>query len=408
MIKNIAIVGFGGRGHIYGGFARSYPDKFNLVAVADIAQHRRKDAQENYGAEVYEDYKEMLGKRYKLDLVIISTQDADHKEQALYTLECGYDILLEKPIAISEEDCLAISDCAKQNNRKVYVCHVLRYTPFYREIKEIIDSGALGEIVNIHASENVGYYHHAHSYVRGPWRNSTQSSPIILAKCCHDMDIIRYLMGEKCLSVNSCGGLFYFKKENMPNGATAYCTDCLHRHDCVWSATKIYFAEKSKWMASYFNQDSATDENIMKYLRHSSYDRCVFNCDNDVADHQSTIMRFENGKTATHTLTAFSKEIYRDIKIFGTKAELVGVMEDNYIEIRKFCGTTERIDIDKNLVSSGHSGGDTHMMEAIYKTLNGEQCKGVATLDVSVESHLMAFGAERSRKLNGETQEISF
>ena len=406
MAYNIAIIGFGGRGHIYGGFARKFPEKFNLVAVADIAAHRREDAKNNYNADVYTDYKELLKQNYKLDLVVISTQDADHKDQALYVLEQGYDILLEKPIALSAEDCLAICACAKKNNRKVYVCHVLRYTPFYRKIKEIIDSGALGEVINIHASENVGYYHQAHSYVRGPWRNTSEASPIILAKCCHDMDIIRYLMDEKCLSVNSCGGLYYFKKNNMPKDATPYCSDCPHKMDCIWSAPKIYTAEKSRWMASYFNKESETDENILKYLNHSPYDRCVFQCDNDVADHQSTIMLFENGKTATHTMTAFSRTIYRDIKVFGTKAELVGYMENNYIELRKFNGDVEKIQIDPNQTIGGHSGGDIGMMETLYKVLNGEDCKGVAHLEVSVESHLMSFAAEKSRLENGTTQEI--
>ena len=221
MVRNIAIIGFGGRGHIYGAYARQNPDKFNLVAIADIAEHRRRDAEENFGAVAYSDYKELLNKGYKLDLVVISTQDADHKEHALYAMKKGYDLLLEKPVAINEEDCREIYACAKENHRKVYVCHVLRYTPFYRTVKDIIDSGELGDVVAIHASENVGYYHQAHSYVRGPWRNSLESSPMILAKCCHDMDIIRYLIGEKCVAVSSFGELCFFKAKNAPKGATA-------------------------------------------------------------------------------------------------------------------------------------------------------------------------------------------
>ena len=405
MVKNIAIIGFGGRGHIYGNFAKYNPDKFRVVAVADVAAHRREDGVKNYGAEAYEDYRELLDKGYELDLVVISTQDAQHKEHALYALERGYDLLLEKPIAIKEEDCREIYACATKNGRRVFVCHVLRYTPFYRTVKEIVDSGELGEVVAIHASENVGYYHQAHSYVRGPWRNAAQSSPMILAKCSHDMDILRYLMGERCVAVSSQGGLHFFKAENAPTDATAYCSDCPRVNSCVYSSRKIYL--EHQWMAEYFLKSQKTEENILKELPHSQYDRCVFRCDNDVVDHQSTVLLFENGKTATHTMSAFSREIYRDIKIFGTKAELVGVMENNKIEVRTFGGDVKTIDVDiSEAKTGGHSGGDYFMMREIYNVLNGGEGKGITYLDVSIESHLISFAAERSRVNGGETQKI--
>lgn len=407
MIKNLAIVGFGGRGHIYGCFAQKNPDKFKLIAVADTDEYKRKDAVENFGAEAYADYREMLDKGYKLDLVAISTQDTQHKEHALYALERGYDLLLEKPIALTQEDCLEIYANAQKHGCKVYVCHVLRYTPFYSKIKEIIDSGALGEVVCIHASENVGYYHQAHSYVRGPWRNSKEASPMILAKCSHDMDILRYLMGEKCISVNSYGGLHYFNEAHAPEGSTKYCTDCPHAQTCVYNAKRVY--TEHLWMGSYFTKDTLTEENVLRTLPYSQYDRCVYRCDNDVVDHQSTIISFENGKTATHTMTGFSKEIYRDIKIFGTKAELVGVMEENWVEIRTFGGDVQRIEIDiSDATVGGHSGGDYHMMRQLWNVLNGLEGKGITYLNVSIESHLMSFAAERSRLNGGQTEKIQF
>jgi predicted dehydrogenase len=407
MTKNIAIIGFGGRGHIYGNYAKQNPEQFHLVAVADPQVHKRNEAVESFGAEAYEDYRELLDKGYELDLVVISTQDAQHKEHALYALKKGYDLLLEKPIAIKEEDCVEIYECAKACNRKVFVCHVLRYTPFYRQVKDILDDGEIGEVVAIHASENVGYYHQAHSYVRGPWRNSKQSSPMILAKCSHDMDILRYLMGERCVSVSSYGGLQFFREENAPQGSTAYCTDCPHAETCVYNAKRIY--TENQWMASYFLKTAMTEENILRELPYSQYDRCVFHCDNDVVDHQSTIVLFENGKTATHTMTAFSKEIYRDIKIFGTKAELVGVMEENWIEVRPFGGEVKRVEIDlSHVTTGGHSGGDFCMMKELHDVLNGKSGKGITYLDVSIESHLMSFAAERSRVNGGAAQKIVF
>ena len=402
--KNLAVIGFGGRGHIYGEFSRKYPEKFQLKAVAETDEYRRRDAKENFGAEVYEDYKELLDQGYRLDLVAIATQDAQHKEHALYALNRGYDLLLEKPVAITEKDCLEIYECAKKNNRRVYVCHVLRYTPFYSKIKEIIDEGTLGEIVNVHASENVGYYHQAHSYVRGPWRNSGESSPMILAKCCHDMDILRYLIGEKCVSVNSYGSLSYFKEENAPENAEAFCTDCPRKEDCAYNAQKLY--TKYVWPAGYFTKGALTEENILRDLKYSPYDRCVFKCDNDVVDHQSTLLLFEKGKTAVHTMTAFSREIYRDIKIYGTKAELAGVMEKNLIEIRPFGGEPFKAEVNASV--GGHCGGDYYMMCQIWNDLNGIKGKGITYLDVSIESHLMSFGAEKSRLHGGESCKIEF
>ena len=405
--KSLAVIGFGGRGHIYGEFSRKYPEKFQLKAVAETDEYRRRDAKENFGAEVYEDYKELLDQGYRLDLVAIATQDAQHKEHALYALNRGYDLLLEKPVAITEKDCLEIYECAKKNNRRVYVCHVLRYTPFYSKIKEIIDEGTLGEIVNVHASENVGYYHQAHSYVRGPWRNSGESSPMILAKCCHDMDILRYLIGEKCVSVNSYGSLSYFKEENAPENAEAFCTDCPRKEDCAYNAQKLY--TKYVWPAGYFTKGALTEENILRDLKYSPYDRCVFKCDNDVVDHQSTLLLFEKGKTAVHTMTAFSREIYRDIKIYGTKAELAGVMEKNLIEIRPFGGEPFKAEVNASAASvGGHCGGDYYMMCQIWNDLNGIKGKGITYLDVSIESHLMSFGAEKSRLHGGESCKIEF
>ena len=403
----MAVIGYGGRGEIYGNYALAFPQKYKLVAVAETNPYRLKKL-EGKGVDRYTDYRGLLDKGYDLDLVVISTQDAQHKEHAIYALERGYDLLLEKPIAPTLEDCTAVYECAKRNDRKVFVCHVLRYSKFYSTVKDIIDSGKLGKVINIHALEGVGFYHIAHSFVRGPWRNTKESSPMILAKCCHDMDIIRYLMGDKCISVNSYGERSFFREENAPKGATEYCSDCPNKETCIWSAQKLYVHPEYKWTAGYFlNGVENTDENILAQLAKTQYDKCVFKNDNDVVDHQSTVMLFENGKTAVHTMTGFSQRVYRDIKVFGTKAELYGHMEDNLIEIRNFDGTTERIDVDISAATVGaHNGSDFFMMEQLYKTLNGEEGKGITYLDVSMESHLMSFGAEESRLSEGKTVKI--
>ena len=405
--KKLVVFGLGARGNIYATFAKTYPEKFDLVAIIENDEKRLEYAKMAYpGVRLFKDYKDFLPEKIDADIVAVATQDEDHKEHAIAMMRAGYDLLLEKPIANNVEDCLAIYRASERYARKVVVCHVLRYTPFYSTVKRIIDNGKLGEVITIHASENVGYYHQAHSFVRGPWRNKAHSSPMILAKCCHDMDILRYLMGEECLSVNSYGNLYYFNTEHAPEGATEYCSDCPHK-DCIYKAQTIYTSETGRGFSSYFTTREKTDENILADLAKTQYDRCVFGCDNDVVDHQVTIMQFANGKTACHTMTAFSKEIYRDLKVHGTKAELVGIVEKNEIEIRYFGGVVEKISVDISAANvGGHMGGDYFMMNSLYNALNGEVAEGITYLDVSIESHLMSFAAEKSRINGGVTSRI--
>ena len=407
MTKKLVVFGLGQRGNIYAAFAKMNPEKFDLVAVIENNPARMELAKTTYpGVRLFANYHDFLAEKIEADIVAVATQDDDHKEHAIAMMEAGYDLLLEKPIANHLADCEAIYETSKKCNRKVVICHVLRYTPFYSTVKRIIDSGKLGEVVTVHASENVGYYHQAHSFVRGPWRNKAASSPMILAKCCHDMDILRYLIGEKCLSVNSYGSLSHFTKENAPKGSTEYCSDCPHT-DCIYKAQTLYTSPCSDFFVNYFTTKEHTKENILNDLKGTQYDKCVYQTDNDVVDHQVTIMLFENGKTACHTMTAFSKEIYRDLKIHGTKAELVGCVEENWLEIRNFGGEVERIEIDVSAANvGGHMGGDYFMMNSLYKALNGEAAEGVTYLDVSIDSHLMSFAAEESRLNNGETVKI--
>ena len=402
--KKIVVFGYGARGHIYADFAANHPNQFQLAAIIENSIERLKEAKNKYnGVPTYSDYHTFLEDDIKADVVAICTQDSGHREHAIAMMEAGYDLLLEKPIANNKEDCLAIYEASKKFNRKVIVCHVLRYSPFYSTIKRIIDEGKIGEVVSIHASENVGYFHQAHSFVRGPWRNSKESSPMILAKCCHDMDIIRYLIGEECISLNSYGSLYFFNKEHAPKGSTSYCSKC-KCDDCLYKAQELYLKTDARYFAGYFANGELTDENILKSLEGTNYDKCVFKSDNDVVDHEVTIMNFANGKTACHTMSAFSQKIYRDIKIFATKAQLTGLMEDNKLQIHYFDGRNEEIDIDiSNVKMYGHNGSDFYIMDSLFKVLNGEKVPDISFLDVSMESHLMCFGAEESRNSNGRT-----
>ena len=406
--KRLVIFGFGQRGRGYAIFAKNNPDKFNVVAIIETDEARLDMAKNEYpSAAVYSDYKKFTADKIPADIVAVCTQDDQHKEHSIAMMAAGYDLLLEKPIANNEKECVDIYNASVKYGRKVIVCHVLRYSPFYAAVKRVIDSGDLGEVITINASENVGYYHQAHSFVRGPWRNKEQSSPMILAKCCHDMDIIRYLMGENCLSVNSYGSLFYFNEEHAPEGCAEYCSECKYK-DCIYNAQKLYTSDDSRGYIGYFSLNFDNDEKMLEDLKGSGYDKCVFKNDNNVVDHEVTIMRFAGGKTACHTMTAFSKRVYRDLKVHGTKAELYGVMEDNCFEIRYFGKENKKVTIDLTGVNSGiHNGGDYCMMNSIYNDLNGVKAEGVTYLDVSIESHLMCFAAEESRLECGKTVKIN-
>ena len=406
--KKLVVFGLGNRGNIYATFAKKYPEKFELVAIIENDEKRIEYAKNNFkGVPLYNDYKDFIAAKPEADIVAVATQDEAHEEHAVAMMTAGYDLLLEKPIANTLEGCRAIYECGKKYGRKAVVCHVLRYTPFYSTIKKIISAGKLGEVVTINASENVGYYHQAHSFVRGPWHNKEASSPMILAKCCHDMDIIRYLMDEECVAISSFGDLFYFNEKHAPEGATQYCSDCPHAKTCLYNAQKLYTTDAYLWTANYFSRGDNPKDVILRDLKHTPYDKCVFKNDNDVVDHQVVIMEFANGKTACHTMTAFSQQIYRDIKIHGTKAELVGNMENNSIEIRYFTGEVEKIDVDVSGISVGaHMGGDFYMLNSLFRSLNGEKVEGITYLDVSIESHLMSFAAEQSRLNGGKSVKI--
>lgn len=398
------ILGYGQRGRIYGNYALAYPEEYEVSAVVDCDEDKREMAKQKIGCPVFENYHEMLEVGIEADFVAVATQDEQHEEHATACMAKGYDLLLEKPISNSLSGCRRIYEAALKYERKVIVCHVLRYSPFYKRVKEILDSGEIGDIVTVNASENVGYYHQAHSFVRGPWRNKEQSSPMILAKCCHDMDILRWLIGKRCLSVASFGGLRVFKRELAPEGSADYCSDC--HLDCIYKAQKLYTDKTKIDLTGYFCNDASSDENILRDLKHTQYDRCVYKCDNDVVDHQVEIMQFEDDITVTHTMTAFSKDIYRDIKIHGTKAELVGVMEKNYIEVRPYGGENRVITWEDAIAVGGHGGGDQGMMHDVYLAFNGETTDGVSFIDVSIDSHLMSFAAEESRVNCGKVIDI--
>ena len=368
--------------------------------MCDTEAYRLKKAKELYGVSddmLFSDEKEFFAKGRIADILLICTMDRAHYQQTVKALELGYGVLLEKPMSPSEEECKGILAAAEKYGGKIAVCHVLRYTPFYSEIKKRIEQGEIGQIVTISQTENVGYWHQAHSFVRGNFRNSEESSPMILQKCCHDLDIIRWLMDKPCQSVSSFGSLTYYTKENAPKGAAERCLDC--KADCIYNAPKWYKSEAGKnWFVGKRLGMNDIDE-AMRVLPHG---RCVFQCDNDVVDHQVVNMLFEGGATAQLTMTAFSERNYRYIHIHGTAGEIVGDMESGYFDLIQFGKGTQRIDITRlGIDLSGHGGGDIRLISDFLDYFKG---KGEVRTSaaVSLESHLMAFTAEKSRKNGGQ------
>ncbi len=415
----VAICGFGNRGaEAYGSYQMLHPDEMEIVAVADPRPARRALAVKEYGVpedRCFTSGEAMLAQEKLADVMFITTQDSDHIRFAIPALEKGYHLLLEKPISPSLDECVALREKAHETGRIVVVCHVLRYTQFYQKLKELLVCGAIGKLESVVATENVAYWHFAHSYVRGNWRRADESSPVILAKSCHDMDILRYLVGKPCLRVSSFGDLDWFRAINAPLGSAARCLDCQVKADCPYDAEKIYltnpasgyFGGHRQWPLTVLTND-VTEEGIRKALQVGPYGRCVYRCDNDVADHQTVNLEFEGGVTAVFNLSAFTEGCYRTIRLMGSLGELEGNLDEQKVTLRPFGGPEKVFTLDPvEGEYAGHGGGDARMMEQLCLLISEGGRDALTSIDVSVESHLMAMAAEESRLHGGKPIDLA-
>lgn len=403
------MIGAGQRGYeVYGEYGLHHRQKIKFVAVAEPHQARRERFARSHNIseeDCYLGWEEILQKPKMADCAFVCTQDRVHTEPALAALRRGYHVVLEKPMAPTAIECKLLGNFARQQHRILNICHVLRFSDFFTTVKKIIDSDEIGEIINIKHAENVGFWHQAHSFVRGNWSNSEQTTPMVLQKTCHDMDILLWLIGKKCSKVSSFGGLYYFRKEKMPIGATLRCTDsCPHKKTCLYNAERFYLNDNVSWPVSVISEDKSLAAR-KKALREGPYGRCVYQCDNNVVDHQVTCLEFETGVTATLTMTAFTPDCTRSIEIMGSKGYLRAEMNKfgensnaNEITITNFLSGKKRIVYvnDKGLMT-GHEGADVSMTDCFVDQIMGEQFDGRTSAEKSVESHLMALAAERSR-----------
>ncbi len=399
-----ALIGAGGRGmESYGPYAQMRPDELKFVAVADPDDGRR-----NKFAELH-NIPESMRFRYDTDLlaqpkladaVLICTQDRLHFNATIRAFELGYHVLLEKPMATTPWEVIQIGLQAEKYKRVCLIGHVLRYTEFFGRLKKLLDDGVIGRLVSVQHNENVAFWHQALSFVRGPWANSDESSPMILAKCCHDMDILSWLVGAECLSVASFGSLTHFRAENAPQGAPEFCQDgCPIENECAWHAPSFYLtSEHAEWAIGV--APDASYEEKMAALRKSNHGRCIYRCNNNVVDHQVVSMEFANEVTVAFTMCAFTKDCNRTIKLMGTRGEIRADMNKHEIQIADFVtGDVSLLNVSEEAANRyGHLGGDYFIMHDFVRLIQGEKpSKAVTSAAVSVQSHLMSFAAEKSR-----------
>ena len=408
---SVILIGAGNRGRTYCNFMAHMPEKYKIVGVAEPHDLRREEFAKQHGipAEAcFKSWEDILSLPKMADIAVIATMDDMHYAPAMKAIELGYDILLEKPVAQTAQECADIANAAKKKGVCVLVCHVLRYTQFYKALKDVVESGMIGEVMSVDQAEGIGDVHFSHSFIRGLWHDSAATTPMVLAKTCHDLDIIQWLVGKKCKKVSSFGDLTYFKAENAPAGAPVRCAaeDCPERGKCPYDSLKIYIENPDGlcWKGGFRNSVAThpgyTDEELLEDLKRTDYGLCVFHANNNMPDHQVVSMEFEGGATAQLTFNAFNRG-GRYTRIYGTKGEVYAFASDDEIIVRTFADKKKhRIELGKvdETITGGHGGGDFGIVYDLYDYLGGTYSGlDIAEIGVSVQNHMIGFAAEEAR-----------
>jgi hypothetical protein len=402
-------LGAGNRGTVYGNFASNFPGELKIVGVAEPVKFRNDKYARTHkipDENRFVTWEHVFERPKFADAIIISTPDRLHYGPCMKALAMGYDILLEKPIAPTEKECRDILALSKKTGRIVAVCHVLRYAPYFVKMKELLAKGAIGEIISVQHLEPIEHTHMAHSYVRGNWHNSKETTPIILAKSCHDLDIIKWVINKPSKKIVAMGDLKWFRKENAPEGSTARCTDgCKIERECPYSAVKQYYDKRERLSVMDLPEDKSRHaEVIMERLKTTNYGRCVYRMENDQPDHYVTSILFADNVTASFSMEAFTSYHGRRTRIMGSMGDMVGDMTELVItdfktgKQTKLVPKAEDVEGYKN---SGHGGGDWLLARDFVQAVAHQDPKILtSTIDQSIESHIMGFMAEESRKKN--------
>ncbi len=392
-------LGAGARGNVYGDYAVEYPGELDIVGVAEpkALRNERYSHKHNIAeTQRFTTWEQVFERPKFADAVLITTPDNLHYGPCMAALKAGYDVLLEKPISPSEKECRDILALVKQTGRIVAVCHVLRYAPYFVRLHELIHSGAIGELVSIQHFEPIEHVHMSHSYVRGNWHDRHATTPIILAKSCHDLDILRWLVGKPCQKIVAMGGLHWFRAENAPAGSTPRCMDgCAVEASCPYSALKIYYRERG-WLQVFDlpEEKAKQGDAILEYLRTTNYGRCVYKMDNNQEDHYISSMQFEGGVTASFSMEAHTSYAGRRTRIMGSMGDVVGDME-TFTATDFRSGKSTVYDLSSG---DGHGGGDWRLVRNWIQAISQRNPDLLtSTIDASIESHLMGFMAEQSR-----------
>lgn len=402
----IAVIGAGNRGQIYADLA-ALDGRARVVAVADPDPGCRGALADRHGIaedQRYDNWQALAAGPRIADAAVVATQDRLHYEPAMALIGGGYHLLLEKPMASTPEQCDEIVTAAERAGVTFAVCHTLRYAPYTLTLERLLASGVIGDLVSVDHLEPVGWWHFAHSFVRGNWRRTEESSFMLMAKCVHDIDWLSHVIGRPARRVSSFGGLYHFRPDQRPEGAAARCVDCSLQESCPYSATKIYLAclgdpAAERWPLQIVTS-ARTQESVLDALRRSPYGRCVYDCDNDVVDHQVVIIEYDKGVTATFTATAFTGYEFRKTKIFGTHGCIEG--DGTTLEVLNFrTGERERIPISTGegpKVLNGHGGGDAGIVRAFLSALiSGEPGTYLPDPRQGLAAHHLTWAAEKAR-----------
>ena len=397
---SIVAIGAGNRTNKYLEYVKQHPDRVRLVGVVELNDIRRQSVAERFGLEpsqCYADYHDFFRNPVQTDAVMVCTPENMHFEPTMLAIEAGYHVLLEKPIAQTLEECQAIGEAARKKGVLVSVCHVLRYHPYFMKVKELVDSGELGHIISINHRTSVGVDRAAHGFVRGIWRSERLSNPMLMSKCCHDIDFLLWLTKTPCRKLTSFGSLRWFKAKNAPEGSAERCIDCGVESHCPFSAVNLYQVRRD-WIANFDVPEGKTiDDVIEDQLREGLYGRCVYHCDNDVVDHQIVSMEMESEVTINFSMDIFTLKDCRETHISLTEGEIDG--DENRLRIRRFRGAEETVyDFSGLAHQPFHAGADLAIIADFIDAIRTGRRDLVTSIDRSVESHRICFEAERSRK----------